>query len=61
LEKILRAETGKEEGKGFEGKGINNRIAFGATVRMLKDKTGQDKVALKDVYKPTQAIKQAQK
>lgn len=58
LEKILKAESGKDD-KGFTGNKLGNRLAFGSVVKFIKEKTGKDKVSLKDTFNPAEAIKKA--
>ena len=60
LVKFIKAENGvKDEDR---GKNVDaNRLAFGATAKMLKEKTGKDKISLRDVMQPEQALKKAKK
>lgn len=53
LESFLKAEGGKDAGSSAS----NNSKSFGATVKMLKEKTGKDNFSLIEVLNPAETIK----
>ena len=62
LSKILRAEAGEKDVDGGldradTEKYLANRIAFGETLKMLKEKTGKDKFTMAELTNPAETIK----
>jgi len=58
LRKICDAENGVEA-KNNEEKNVSNRIAYGATIRMLQEKTGRKEFSLTELMNPEQTIRMA--
>lgn len=60
LYKICKAEAGQDDTEEKE-KHKANRMAFGQTIKMLKEKTGRDNFTLQEIMNPPETIEKYKK
>ena len=57
LNRICKAEAGKEDNEMEDRENLANRMAFGGTLQMLKEKTGKESFTLQELSDPAGTLK----